>query len=281
MKKVGFIDYYLDEWHANNYPEFIKEHSGGELEVCYAYGKIDSPIGGMTNAEWSEKYGITLCKTAEEVVEKSDVLVVLSPDNPEMHEELCDVPLRSGKYVYIDKTFAPTRDAAVRIFEKADAFGTKCWSSSALGFASELDGIDVSGIDAIYSEGPGEFEMYIIHQIDPVIRLMGGAAKRAMYTGTGVHPAAVIEFDDGRIWHMCLRSDRDGSFEYTVADKENRAERITVKSDYFGLFIDALTEFFKTGEPPIPHERTVTVIAVREALIKARCKPFEWIEIEK
>lgn len=164
-----------------------ENRSGGELEVCYAYGKIDSPIGGMTNAEWSEKYGITLCKTADEVVEKSDVLVVLSPDNPEMHEELCDVPLCSGKYVYIDKTFAPTRDAAVRIFEKADAFGTKCWSSSALGFASELDGIDVSGIDAIYSEGTGEFEMYIIHQIEPVIRLMGSAAKRAMYIGTDAH----------------------------------------------------------------------------------------------
>ena len=24
MIKVGFIDYYLDEWHANNYPAWIK-----------------------------------------------------------------------------------------------------------------------------------------------------------------------------------------------------------------------------------------------------------------
>ena len=23
MKRVGFIDYYLDEWHANNYPETV------------------------------------------------------------------------------------------------------------------------------------------------------------------------------------------------------------------------------------------------------------------
>ena len=46
--KIGFIDYYLDEWHANNYPELIKELSGGDMEVAYAYGHIDSPIGGMT-----------------------------------------------------------------------------------------------------------------------------------------------------------------------------------------------------------------------------------------
>ena len=52
MKIVGFIDYYLDEWHANNYPRIINELTEGEFQVKYAYGKIDSPIGGITNAEW-------------------------------------------------------------------------------------------------------------------------------------------------------------------------------------------------------------------------------------
>ena len=63
MKKVGFIDYYLDEWHANNYPRLLKLNSDDRYEVCYAYGKIDSPIGGMTNREWSEKYGVALLDT--------------------------------------------------------------------------------------------------------------------------------------------------------------------------------------------------------------------------
>ena len=27
--KIGFIDYYLDEWHANKYPAWIKEASNG------------------------------------------------------------------------------------------------------------------------------------------------------------------------------------------------------------------------------------------------------------
>ena len=81
MKKIGFIDYYLDEWHANNYPEYIKRQSNGRYEVCYAYGMIDSPIGGITNKEWSEKYNIPLLDSIEEVIEKSDLLIVLSPDN--------------------------------------------------------------------------------------------------------------------------------------------------------------------------------------------------------
>ncbi|MCF6175148.1 MAG: hypothetical protein L3J71_05240 [Victivallaceae bacterium] len=27
MKKIGFIDYHIDEWHANNYPKWIRESS--------------------------------------------------------------------------------------------------------------------------------------------------------------------------------------------------------------------------------------------------------------
>ena len=54
MKKIGFIDYYLDEWHANNYPAFFENVVGDEMKVCYAWAKIDAP-NGMTNKEWSEK----------------------------------------------------------------------------------------------------------------------------------------------------------------------------------------------------------------------------------
>ena len=78
MKKIGFIDYYLDEWHANNYPAWIKEASDGEMEVAYAWGKIPSPHSGMTSREWCEKYGIACCDTLEELIEKSDCLIVLA-----------------------------------------------------------------------------------------------------------------------------------------------------------------------------------------------------------
>lgn len=55
--RVEFIDYYLDEWHANNYPAMLKEHSNGALEVTCAYGMIPSPITGKTSEEWCQEYG--------------------------------------------------------------------------------------------------------------------------------------------------------------------------------------------------------------------------------
>ena len=83
MIKVGFIDYFLDEWHANEYPGFFAKQSDNVKVTC-AYGHIQPPMEGkISNEEWAEKKGIELKKSIEEVIEDSDCLVVLSPDNPE------------------------------------------------------------------------------------------------------------------------------------------------------------------------------------------------------
>ena len=279
MKKIGFIDYYLDEWHANNYPKFIDEASNGEYKVCYAYGMIDSPKGGMTNKEWAETYQVELLDTIEEVIEKSDYLIVLSPDNPEMHEELCDLPLKSGKLVYVDKTFAPDKETALRIFANADAHGTKCFSSSALRFSDELKEIDTDKIYKIYSEGPGRIGNYLIHQIEPVIYLMKCRVKRLMFLGDELHPSLIIEFEDGRHVQIYQRLKGGLGFALTVVDEENMASRYEIKSDFFALFIKAMLRFFDTGEVPVSHEQTVDVMAVRTAAIEACNTPFEWVNL--
>ncbi len=283
MKKVGFIDYYLDEWHANNYPTLLKNASDGEYAACYAYAKIDSPHGGMTTKEWSEKYGVEILDSIEEVIEKSDVLIVLSPDNPEMHEELTDLPLKSGKRVYIDKTFANDKESALRMFENADKHNTPCWSSSALRFASELDDIDTSKIYKLYSEGSGEYEIYSIHQLEPIMRLMDSDPKRVMFLSDINHPSMVIEFEDGRLVQMqqTLELQQCRGYEFTMitVDKDNFAVEYPIKSHFFKNFMTYLIKFFETGEVPVPHRDTVNVIAVRAAGFKASKTPFTWVTV--
>lgn len=278
MKKVGFIDYYLDEWHANNYPALIKEHSQGRYEVAYAYGTIEPKNEQLRkNKKWAEDYGIELLDTIEEVIEKSDVLIVLSPDNPEMHEELCALPLASGKLTYIDKTFAPDRATAERIFAVAEAHNTSCYSSSALRFATEVMEFDRSSIRAVYSEGPGTMEMYSIHQIEPIVSLMQCRAKDVMYIGDSAAPSLIIRFEDGKIAHMrqCVNTD----FRFTTVDANAKADVRPVESDYFGNFIDSLIEFFDTGVAPVPHSQTIDVIAIRDTGLRARSTPYTWLEV--
>jgi hypothetical protein len=181
--------------------------------------------------------------------------------------------------VYVDKTFAPDKESALRIFANADKHNTKCFSSSALRFATEWQEMPREGIHKIFSEGPGTLEMYSIHQIEPVIHLMNERAQRLMFLGDEKHPSMIIQFADGRLAQLYHRIDEKKTFAMTIVDKDNKAVRHEVKSNYFGLFIDAMLRFFKTGEVPVPHEQTVDVIAVRAAAIEACKTPFRWINL--
>lgn len=278
MKKVGFIDYYLDEWHANNYPAWIKEASGGEMEVAYAWGMIPSPHSGKTSLEWCQEYGVACCDSVEELIEKSDYLVVLSPDNCEMHEQLCRLPLASGKPTYIDKTFSPDLASGKRIFAMADAGKTPCYSTSALRFAEEYGKVNRSDVLAINCWGPSNYEIYSIHQLEPLMMLMGVPAEKVMYVDTENWYQLLVEFTDGR--RGSISGYRTGSpFMMNVAGKES-SQVVNVTSDFFQAFIVALVEFFRTGVAEVSHEETLRIMAVREAGQKAQRCPGQWVEVE-
>jgi hypothetical protein len=277
MKKIGFIDYYLDEWHAIEYPKLIKQLGGNEFEIALAWGKIDNPKGGLTNAQWSEKLGISLAGSLEEVVEKCDYLVVLSPDNPEMHEELARIPLMSGKRVFIDKTFSPDGAAARRMFELAKEHGTPCYSSSALNFATEYQGINKDEVLTVQTTGPGAFENYSVHQIEPLILLMGTGAKRVMSIGTSEFPALAVEFLDGRIARTSHFP--DAGFSALIGYKDGHSEQVVIASAFFEQFAKDMLAFFRTGDIPVSHERTLAAMDVRGAGKLALERPFEWVDV--
>ncbi|WGU93493.1 hypothetical protein QJQ58_23620 [Paenibacillus dendritiformis] len=277
MKKIGFIDYYLDEWHANKYPDWIRAASGGTMEVAYACGMKDAERG-LSNAAWCEKHGVALRHTVEEVVAESDYLIVLSPDNPEHHEALAQLPLASGKPTYIDKTFAPDRATALRLFERAARHGTPMYSSSALRCATEYREAERSGIETICSWGPGTFENYSIHQIEPIVSLMGTEAKRVMFIGTRIAPALLIEFKDGRQATM-HHLGGDCPFTTAVAYASGSCRILKPESDFFQLFIQELVAFFETGLAPVPSDQTVAIITIIEYGMLAAQRPNVWVEL--
>lgn len=273
--KIGFVDYYLDEWHANRYPSRIKEASGGRMEVVLAYGMIDAPAGKRTNAQWCQEMGITQADSIEQVVEECDAIVVLSPDNCEMHEQLCQIPLRSGKPVYVDKTFAPDYETAKRIFDIAEQSGTPCYSTSALRFAPEYAGIGT--VKAISSWGPNSFETYAIHQLEPIMMLMKADPKRVMYLPGDKWYSMVIEFVDGRTATLA-GYEQGGPFMMNIA-AEGGLKLIHVKSDFFKPFIENLVKFFDDPSCIVPHEDTLRIMAVRGAGLKGMEAPGTWIDL--
>ncbi|WP_217593823.1 hypothetical protein [Cohnella sp. GbtcB17] len=277
MKTIGFIDYYLDEFHADKYPAWIEQASGGEMQVKFAYAMKDKE-NGVTNRDWCDSHGIELLDSIEEVVRSSDCLIVLSPDHPEFHEELSRLPLQSGKPTYIDKTFAPDRATAVKLFELARLHGTPMYSTSALRFAEEYAAVDRSGIAAISSWGPGRFENYSIHQIEPIVHLMGSRPKRVMYTGTPAAASLIIDFGGGKqanIHHL----GRGCPFALGLTYESGACAFIKQESDFFAAFTRNLVSFFESGKPVVDPKETIDVIAIIEYGGIAAQRPFEWVEI--
>lgn len=282
-KKIGFIDNYIDEWHANNYPSMIKEHGKGEFEIAMAWEK-SSKTGGRDLAAWSKEFGVSPAGSIAEVVGKCDAICVLAPGNPELHEELADLPLKSGKPVYIDKPFAPDIATARRIFNLAEKHQTPVFSSSALRFASEIlaakSSLANEKIEFISVRGGGRsFEEYGIHQLEMLVSLMGTGIRRIMSCGNGISSRHIIvDYSDGR--RATLTWMPNQNFGIAVVGEKTSIIPESL-NNYFPNLIRALLEFFQTGIPPVPKEETIEIAAARSTCLAACQTPDKWFELER
>lgn len=285
MKKIGFIDNFLSEWHANNYPEMIRNHPLAKregLDVCYAYAKTEvSPYDGVSTDEWCKKYKVERVNSIKELVDRSDCIVVLSPDHPALHEELSDYALRSGKPVYIDKTFAPDMEAAKRMFALAEKYKTPMYSTSALRFADELKEFREAekGADSCVAIGPYLYEIYAIHILEILTAVMKGGAQRVMSVMQGKHRALVVEYEGGRRG-MFLQMETGSVPFFVSVERGDKTFYSQIADEYFPRFIDKLVQFFVDGIPCVQPCETIDLMGLLEAGKKALEKPYEWIEVD-
>ena len=283
MKKIGFVDYYLSEWHANNYPNWLREEcekKGLDYEVAYAWAELDvSPRDNKTTDEWCTEFGVTRCQTLEELCEKSDVIVILAPTNPEKHLGYAEVVLPYGKPTYIDKTFTPDLATAKKIFALAEAHGTKFFSTSALRYATELN--ECESCTQIMTTGGGrDIEEYIVHQAEMVVCKLGLGAEAVKAEVIGDQTLFIVKYADGRAASMIFGEKY--SFTAYMNTAENKPTKmLKITSDFFKLLMADILNFFENGEISFDTAQTLEVMSLRESALKAANTPDTWIEIAK
>lgn len=278
MKKIGFIDYYISEWHANNYPAWIGRiaaEMGVDYKVAYAWAELDiSPVDGVSTAEWCEKFGAEECKTIDELCEKSDVIVILSPSNPETHLRYAEAVLKYGKRTYIDKTFAPDSAVAKEIFALGEKYGTPFFSTSALRYATELDAADAP--DSILVTGGGSnLPEYFIHLGEMVVKKMG-AVKSVKATKNGSQWIIVAKTASGKDATMIWGSSMPYNAYMTKDGKETWK---SLRSPFFDGLIADMLSFFETGAASFEPSETLEVMRLRDAALAAVETPGEEIEV--
>lgn len=287
MKKIGFLDFFLDEWHANNYPGWIRNNIAAknrQVELAYAYAEIDK-AGGLTTGQWCEQHQLEAVSSIEELVDKSDYLIILSPDHPEHHERLAQLPLQAGKPIYMDKTFSPDLAAGIRMFDRAEQYATPLFSSSALRFAEQLasypnEKINAQSIEYIASTGPGQFDNYSVHQFEMIVAMMGTGANRLKSFPTANGRLLIIQYEDGRQASMQQMS--EAPFQLNMQLSDGSSVCVSEMSHIFERLIDSMLDFFETGgKSPVPRAETLEIMALIEAGKQAIAKPDMWVEIVK
>ena len=279
MKKIGFIDLYLSEWHANNYPvwfEEINQQTGNDFKIAYAWAEKEvSPLDGVSTDEWCKKFGAEKCETIAELCEKSDYIVILAPSDPDVHLKYAKEVLPYGKRTYIDKTFAPNLAEAEEIFAIAGESATPFFSTSALRYASELDlyegcrQIDVTGSGSSADE-------YIIHQVEMVVKKLGVGAEAVMAEKIGDRTLFKVRYPDDRIATMTYAK-HALPFTVYMSGGEQKPVWKTVSSAFFKSLMADILRFFDTGEVSFDTAQTLEAMKIRECALKAQKSLGAWI----
>lgn len=282
MIKIGFVDYYLSEWHANNYPQWLQqacEKSGEEAVVAYAWAEENvSPVDGVTSREWCEKYGAELCGSCEELCEKSDVVLILAPSNPEKHLPYAKIVLPYGKRTYIDKTFAPDAQSAKEIFALAEQYHTPFFSTSALRYGEEL--ARVQDCRHVMTMGGGStLDEYIVHQLEMVVKKLGVGAKSVCAQQIGPQTYCHIAYDDDRTAVVIYGKEAHPFMAYMNSGAGDATFK-EIKSPYFNLLLEDILHFFATGETSFDRAQTLEVIKIRDAVLKAVQTPAQCVAVD-
>lgn len=307
MIKIGFVDYYLDNWHCNYYPGFLREairDLGYEITVTHAYGMITSP-DGVTSEEWCRAHDVICCGTIEELVESVDAICVIAADDARFHDYVCDIPLMSGKPVFVDKTFAYDTARATRFFALAEEYGTPVFSASAQRYCQDV--IDYKKAHPerplfVSTVGPHSLDRYAVHQLDVIEALMGPGVKRLKAFAAGEDVTQLI-LDYGPIrdsgaaddskpdpdaaephrWASFMQTPQPyAEFNFMVTQTGSGMEGARLESDdqnFYANLSRVILDFFRTKEVPVPHEETLEVVRLIELARLARKQPDTWFEV--
>ena len=265
MKKIGFVDYYISEWHANNYPVWI-DALKCDYKVTHAWAEMEkSPVDGRTTAEWCEKFGVKRCGSIDELCRECDVIVILAPSHPEKHLAYAEAVLPYGKPTYIDKTFAPDLDTAKRIFGIAEKYSTPFFSTSALRYADELGEL-MGGDNYVITGGGSNFPEYSVHLIEMAVKLLRDT----------VSTAEVVSQGGERICHLTTEKGKKATlvyapaFPYSIAcDKADGTPAfVNITSLFFSGLMKDIVRFFDSGKTSFDTAETLEVMRVRVEVIR-------------
>lgn len=277
--KVGFVDYSLANFHANKFIDLLRgdlQHHG--VEVVCAYGMIEE-----ASKAWAAEKGVAWADSPEAVTEQVDAVLLLAPDNSEVHLELAERVFPAGKPTYVDKTFADSIAMAKQMIALAEKHGTPVFSSSALRYTPALVEFQASEAAAnlldVAGQGPAEWLRYGVHTVEPLVTLLGPDVKRLRTAGNGDLVRVELEWNNGRTGQATVNGYGGVNFGLRATTKGGSQWLDLNDGRFYNGLMENMIEFFKTGHSPVPLAETLMVITILEKALVSRQFDGAWITL--
>lgn len=270
--RIGFIDYQLENFHANvflkSYRESLLDDAGQPLAEVAGCWAMDDAAGKA----WAQKHDVRWFARPMSLAKSVDALMILSPSNPEHHLPLLRKVVKAGLPVYVDKPSAPDMRTLTKLFELADKHGAAVQTTSALRYTAVQQRVAEMAqgeLQHIITWGPGRsFDEYAIHPVELAVSCMGSDAQSLMVRQHENFHQLLVNFSGGRTatMHVCVGSQTPYAATLVSAAK---TEHIT--PDLSRLFIDTaagVLDFLQSGKPNIPREESMMVRRILDAAVK-------------
>lgn len=262
-KRIGYVDFRLDNFHANTYLAALRgalAHRGYQITAATA---TDTELG----REWAKRNNVAYYESVNEMAAEVDFFMVLAPSDPQTHLEMCEQVFPYSKPTFVDKTFAPDVATAKRIFQLADEYQTAVQTTSALR-STEVQRYATScrdEIQCVYAwAGGSNFAEYIIHPVELIVSCLGADASELMRSGLDSHPQLLLRYTDGRMGVIDFADGVDVDFAAAVT---TRTATRFIPIDGSRLFADAASfvlDFFDAGKPLVDRRETFLIQRILE-----------------
>ncbi len=269
---VAFTKLLNDPAAAGHVPgtRVVAAFKGGSPDIEASATRVDK-----FTVELTDKWGVELIGSIEELCRKVDAVLLLSVDG-RTHLRQVGPVLAAKKRVFIDKPFAASLAEARQIVRLARASGTPFFSSSSLRFVSDVQNLKgnaaLGNMVGAFTYGPAPTEphhpdlfWYGIHSVEMLYTLMGPGCESVTRVHTPGADVVVGRWKDGRTG--TVRGIRDGAKPYGAVAFGSKAVLATnppMNADYRGLMLEVV-KFFKTGVPPVSPEETLEIMAFMQA----------------
>lgn len=247
MLKVGQIGAgHLGKFHLNNW----KNIEGIEL-----VGFCDTDDANAHAV--AQKYNLTRFEDAEKLIDACDAIDIVAPTSS--HFELCELAIKKGKHVFVEKPLANTMDEAKELVKLAKEANIKFQVGHVERFNPAFLALKGQVLQPMFIEvhrlaqfNPRGTDVSVIldlmiHDIDIILNLVKGNVNYISANGVAVMSDTPdianvrIEFDNGCVAN--LTSSR-------ISMKKMRKMRLFQKDAYIGIdFLEKKTEIIRLNTP--------------------------------